>query len=72
MASTERKQGTNKTAKKYEPTYTVPELLAGAKTEFNTTTVVVRAALTKAGKDAYTLEEAKQIINKMKNKEVKA
>ncbi|MBR5193086.1 MAG: hypothetical protein IKW37_01510 [Bacteroidaceae bacterium] len=68
MASAEKKQA----VKKYEPTYTIPELVAAAKTEFKTTTVVVSAALTKAGKNAYTLEEAKQIINTMKNKEVKA
>ena len=68
MASTEKKQ----VAKKYEPTYSIPELLEAAKTEFKTTTVVVSAALSKAGKNAYTLEEAKQIINQMKTKEVKA
>ena len=68
MASSEKK----KAVTKYEPTYTIPELVAAAKTEFKTTTVVVSAALTRAGKNAYTLEEATQIINKMKTKEVKA
>ena len=68
MASTGKKQE----PKTYEPTYTIQELVAAAKAEFKTTTVVVSAALTKAGKNAYTLEEAKQIINTMKNKEVKA
>ena len=58
--------------KEYEATYTIPELLAAAATEFKTTTVIVRAALTKAGKSAYTLKEAKELIDKMKNKEVKA
>lgn len=64
--------GKKQEPKKYEPTYTIPELVQAAKAEFKTTTVVVSAALTKAGKNAYTLEEAKQIIDKMKNKEVKA
>lgn len=58
--------------KAYVPTYTISELLAATEKAFGTNKVVARAALTKAGKKAYTLEEAKQIIKKMKNKEVKA
>lgn len=58
--------------KAYEATYTIPELLTAAEAEFKTTTIVVRAALTKAGKRAYTLKEAKQIIDAMMKKEVKA
>lgn len=68
MASTKKREET----KAYVPTYTIPELLVASATEFNTNKVVVRAALTKAGKNAYTLEEAKQIIEKMKYKEVNA
>ena len=48
--------------KKYEATYTIPELVAAAATEFKTSTIIVRAALTKAGKESYTLREANQII----------
>lgn len=55
-----------------EPTYTVPELLDAAASEFGTSRIIVRAALTKAGKKAYTLREAKQLIERMKNKEVRA
>lgn len=60
-----------KTEKAYEATYTIDELAAGA-AEFNTSSIVVRAALTKAGKESYTMKEAKQFIERMKNKEVKA
>lgn len=56
---------------KYEPTYTMQELVDAA-ADFNTTSIVVRAALTKGGKDAYTMKEAKQLIERMKNKEVRA
>lgn len=55
----------------FEATYTIAELV-DASAEFKTNRVVVRAALTKAGKDAYTMREARQLIEKMKNKEVKA
>lgn len=57
--------------KEYEATYTIAELV-DAHAEFKTTRVVVRAALSKAGKEAYTLKEAKQLIERMKNKEVRA
>lgn len=58
--------------KPFEATYTIPELMNAAKTEFNTSSIVVRAALTKAGKEMYTMKEAKLIIEKMKKKEVTA
>ena len=61
-----------KPAPAFEATYTIPELLEAAATEFKTNRVVVRAALNKAGKETYTMNEAKRIINEMKNKEVKA
>lgn len=61
-----------KPVKAFEATYTVEELLAASAAEFKTNRVVVRAALTKAGKKSYTMREAKQLIERMKNKEVKA
>lgn len=54
----------------YEPTYTVEELLQAVE-EFKTTRIVVRAALKQAGKTEYTMKEAKQLIVRMKSKEVK-
>lgn len=57
--------------KEFEATYTIAELVDSA-ANFKTNRVVVRAALAKGGKSAYTLKEAKQLIEKMKNKEVKA
>lgn len=61
-----------KKEKSFEATYTIPELMNAAKAEFNTSSIVVRAALSRAGKESYTMKEAKQIIEKMKKKEVKA
>lgn len=60
-----------KIQKAYEATYTIAELVE-ASSQFGTNRVVVRAALSKAGKEAYTMKEAKQLIEKMKNKEVRA
>lgn len=60
-----------KIQKAYEATYTIAELVE-ASSRFGTNRVVVRAALSKAGKEAYTMKEAKQLIEKMKNKEVRA
>lgn len=53
-----------------EATYSIDELVQAAGT-FQTNTIVVRAALTKAGKTSYTMREARQYIERMKNKEVK-
>ena len=58
--------------KTFETTYTVPELVAAATTEFETSTIVVKAALTKGGKESYTMKEAKHLIERMKKKEVRA
>ena len=69
MASTTKKQ---QEAVKFEATYTIEELVDAAKTEFHTNSIVVRAALTTAGKTTYTMKEARELINRMKNKEVKA
>lgn len=33
--------------------------------------VIIRTALSRADKDLFTLEEAKEIVSKFKNKEVK-
>lgn len=78
MANEGKKQEakTAKPAKDFEATYTVEELVAAA-TNLGTTKVVVRAALTQAGKDTYTMSEAMELINRMKtkktsNKEVRA
>lgn len=71
MASDDVKQEKPKKAST-EAKYTIAELVGAAASEFGTTTVVVRAALKKGGKQSYTLKEAKQLIHRMKNKEVKA
>lgn len=76
MENTEKKPEVKKdltpVKKPFEATYTIPELVNAAKTEFKTSRIVVRAALTKAGKEMYTMKEAKFIIERMKKKEVKA
>lgn len=77
MESNEKKAGvkkevtTAKKAKPFEASYTIPELVDVAKTEFNTSSIIVRAALTKEGKAAYTMKEARQLIDRMKKKEVR-
>lgn len=73
MASRNRENRQEKSVAKpkYEPTYTVQELV-DASADFNTTSIVVRAALNKGGKETYTMKEAKQLIERMKNKEVRA
>lgn len=67
--------GTQKvTEPKKEPyiaKYTIEELAAEAKGAFGTHKVVVQAALKKAGKDSYSMQEATSIVNKFKSKEVK-
>ena len=50
--------------------YTVDEL-SKAENEFNTNKVIIRTALSMSDKDWFTLEEAKEIVSKFKNKEVK-
>lgn len=74
MSVNEEKQEakTTKAQKVFEPQYTVEELVSAAKSEFDTTSIVVRAALEKAGKKSYTIREAKQLIERMKKKEVRA
>ena len=56
--------------KGFEATYTIAELM-DACDSFKTTRVVVKAALAKAGKEAYTLKDAKEIIDRFKSKKTK-
>lgn len=53
-----------------ESVYTVSELADNHKV-FGTYREIVVVSLRQAGKDAYTLAEAKDIIEKFKNKEVR-
>lgn len=50
--------------------YTVDEL-SKAENEFNANNFIIRTALSMSDKDLFTLEEAKEIVSKFKNKEVK-
>ena len=50
--------------------YTVDEL-SKTENEFNTNKVIIRTALSISDKDLFTLEEAKEIVSKLKNTEVK-
>lgn len=50
--------------------YTTDEL-SNAEKELNANKVIIRTALSRADKDLFTLEEAKEIVSKFKNKEVK-
>lgn len=52
-------------------TYKVSELAAQARQIFNTTPEVVTVALRTAGKEAATVEEAKETVQKFLNREVK-
>lgn len=54
-----------------ESTYTVDEFMAAPKTLGITSPDIIRAAFLSAGKSTATVEEAKNIVNKFKNKEVK-
>lgn len=58
------------TVKAAESVYTAAELAANYKA-FNTRREIVVVALRKAGKDSATFAEAKAIVDKFKNKEVK-
>lgn len=69
-----KKKTENKVQEKapYESKYNIDELAAAAKTAFNTSAIMVKAALKTAGKTEYTMDEAKKIVDEFKNKEVKA
>ena len=70
----EPKEETKKTVAKApqpkESVYDAKELAANYKA-FNTSYAIVDVALRLAGKDKYTLTEAKKIVDNFKNKEVK-
>ncbi len=50
-----------------KPVYTITQLADGYKT-FGTTRAIVECALKLAGKDSFTIDEARKIINAFKNK----
>ncbi len=50
-----------------KPVYTIAQLTDGYKT-FGTTRAIVECALKLAGKDSFTMDEARKIINAFKNK----
>lgn len=56
--------------KEKEPTYTVSEFASAPKTLEASADIVV-AALTVDGKENYTVTEAKELVKKFKEKEVK-
>ena len=67
------KETTKQEAKKVvtEPTYTVEEFTTTPNVLGCASSDIVRAALSLDGKGLYTVTEAKNIVNKFKNKEVK-
>lgn len=67
---TQAKQSEMKTSVKNEPTYTIEEF-ASAPESVGANADIVVAALASSGKDKFTVNEAKEIINKFKKKEVK-
>ena len=54
-----------------EPTYTVQEFAAAPHILGLKSPDIVKAALKKAGKDSFTVTEAKNIVNDFRKKEVK-
>lgn len=52
-------------------TYNAAELAAKARQMFDTTPEVVTVALRLAGKDSFTVDEAKQTVQEFLNREVK-
>lgn len=54
-----------------EATYKTAELAAKARQMFGTTPEVVTVALRLAGKESFTVEEAKQTVHDFLNREVK-
>lgn len=65
----EEKATDKKPAEKYVTRYTVEELAENSEKAFNTTKVMVLAALDSSKE--YTLDEAKSIVKKFCNKEVR-
>ena len=62
---------TTHTNKKVESVYTVDEFAKSPKELGEYSADIVRAALLKGGKESYTIEEAKIIVKKFSEKEVK-
>ena len=58
------------TPAKKEPTYTVEEFASAPET-LGANADIVTAALLSVGKESYTVSEAKDIVKKFKDKEVK-
>ncbi len=50
-----------------KPVYTIAQLAEGYRT-FGTTRAIVECALKLAGKDSFTMDEARKIINAFKNR----
>ena len=69
----EGKQTTTQPPKKkaVEPVYTVDEFAKAPKELGDYSADIVRAALVKGGNESYTIEEAKAIVKKFSEKEVK-
>ena len=61
-----------KTETNYESKYGIDELANASREAFGTRALIVRAALKQGGKEEYTMAEATKIVEKFKNKEVKA
>lgn len=70
MANTKETTKSTASAVKAESIYTAEEL-AESYEAFGTSRAIVVVALRKAGKNTATFSEAKNIIEKFKNKEVK-
>lgn len=54
----------------YSPKYSILDLVDNAREAFKTDKIIVLAALKKAGKREYTMQEATSIIEKFKKEEV--
>ena len=70
MATSSKAKAAPAEARVNESVYTAAELIENHKV-FNTSREIVEVALRIAGKEAATFTEAKTIIEKFKNKEVK-
>ena len=68
VRDSEKKSYTEPTNK--EPKYTIEEF-ASAPESFGANADIVKASLLLGGKESYTVSEAKEIIKKFKEKEVK-
>ena len=69
--ATKKKEATVQVKKAVEPTYTVAEFAQAPESLGVTSPDIIRAAFTSAGKTEATVEDAKELVKKFKNKEVK-